>query len=203
MHAVDKEKVVVGSSKKVLQISRKNDKTKEAVELEKSMPTESNIWEDSSRSDVSDTKIQENIRIRERVIAALNSPNLDIRINPSDDGENSENEEEYSWESVVSLGYKVEKNVIHFPKYVTKDYFWWNQKAIEIIDYDNIDRYYGEVHCAKRKNKAVKLEKFIGKGWYEYAKKKRLRRGGKVGFTIRSPPYLLFVYILNHGRKVV
>lgn len=88
----------------------------------------------------------------------------------------------------------------HFPRYVTKKYLWWNQKVIEIIDADTGDRYYGEVHCAKRKKK---VEKFIGKGRYEYAKKKRLRRGDIVDFTICNPPDCLFMYILNYQRVVV
>ena len=48
------------------------------------------------------------IRIRERVIATLDSPNLDIRTNLSDDDEDPK-KEEYSWEMVVSFRYKVEK----------------------------------------------------------------------------------------------
>lgn len=40
-------------------------------------------WEDISGSYVSDNEIQEMIRIRERVILALDDPNLDIRNNPS------------------------------------------------------------------------------------------------------------------------
>lgn len=52
------------------------------------------------------------IRIRERVIAALDSPNLDIRTNLSDDDEDPKKEEEYSWEMVVSFRYIVEKNVL-------------------------------------------------------------------------------------------
>lgn len=75
----------------------------------------------------------------------------------------------------------------HFPRYVTKN-LWWNQKAIEMIDCDNGDMYYKEFHCAKRKDKVVKLEKYIGKGWYEYAKKKKFCRGDGVGFMICSPP---------------
>ncbi|KAI5397502.1 hypothetical protein KIW84_063355 [Lathyrus oleraceus] len=89
---------------------------------------------------------------------------------------------------VVSFGYKVEKNVLV------------NQKVIEIIDCDNGDKYFGKVHYAKRKNKVVKLEKFIGKGWYKYLKKKKLRRGDKVGFTICSLLNRLIVYIIKRGR---
>lgn len=49
------------------------------------------------------------IRIRERVIAALDDPNLDILSNPSEHDDNSKKEEEYSWERVISFAYKVEK----------------------------------------------------------------------------------------------
>lgn len=90
----------------------------------------------------------------------------------------------------------------HFPRFVTKKYLWWNQKAIEIIDADTEDRYYGEVHYEKRNKMVVKAEKFIGKDWYEYAKKNKLRRGDKFGFMIRDPSASLFVYILNHWGVV-
>lgn len=88
----------------------------------------------------------------------------------------------------------------YFPRYVTNNYLWWNKKEIEMIDCENGDRYYKEVHCAKRKDNVVKLEKYIGKGWYEYAKKKKLHRGDTLGFTIRSSPYRLWVYIITYGR---
>ncbi|KAI5382723.1 hypothetical protein KIW84_070229 [Lathyrus oleraceus] len=158
MHVEAKGKAFMGSSKKLFHISRKNDTSKEVAEVKNSMSTESSSWEDSSRSDVSDSKTQEMIRIWERVI-------------------------------------------VYFPRYVTKNYLWWNQKVIKIIDCDNGDRYYREVHYAKRKNKAVKLEKFNGKGWYKYMKKKKkLCRGDKVGFTIRNPLDRLFLYIIKRKQ---
>lgn len=69
-----------------------------------------------------------------------------------------------------------------------------------MIDCENGDRYYREVHYAKRKDNMVKLEKYIGKGWYEYAKKKKLHKGDTLGFTIRSSPYRFWVYIIKRGR---
>lgn len=59
--------------------------------------------------------------------------------------------------------------------------------------------YYGEVHIAKRNKKIVKKEKFIGIGWYEFAKRKRLRRRDKLGFSIGSfSSNTLYVSLLNH-----
>lgn len=61
------------------------------------------------------------IRIHKRVIATLDSPNLDIRTNPSNDDEDSENEEEYSWEMVVSFIYKV------------KTMFWYVGVLVKLV----------------------------------------------------------------------
>lgn len=41
-------------------------------------------------------------------------------------------------------------------------------------------------------------EKYIANGWYEYAKEKKLRRGGKLGFTTPYGPERLYVKMLNH-----
>lgn len=58
--------------------------------------------------------------------------------------------------------------------------------------------YYGKFHCAKHNNKVVKKEKFIGSGWYEFAKTKKIRRGDKLGFSIdRLTPETMYVSLLN------
>ncbi|KAL5061282.1 hypothetical protein RYX36_032886 [Vicia faba] len=41
----------------------------------------------------------------------------------------------------------------HFPNDVTKKMLFRNQKAIELIDENNIDSYYAEVHSTKRNKK--------------------------------------------------
>lgn len=53
---------------------------------------------------------------------------------------------------------------------------------MKLIDAENSDKCFGEVLCAKMNKKIVKLEKIIGRGWYEYVKENRLRRGDKLGF---------------------
>lgn len=62
-----------------------------------------------------------------------------------------------------------------------------------MIDFDTWKNYYAKVHSARRNKKIVSMEKFIGKGWYEYAKNKKLRRGDKLRFTISYPPDQVYV----------
>ncbi|KAI5410925.1 hypothetical protein KIW84_056173 [Lathyrus oleraceus] len=87
--------------------------------------------------------------------------------------------------------------MMHFPRDVTKNCLKWNQKAIILVYADNGDTYDAEIHCAKRNGKIVWKEKFIIKGWYEYAKKKRIRRQDVLGFKIRYPLERLYVSSLK------
>lgn len=48
-----------------------------------------------------------------------------------------------------------------------------NQTMIEQLDEDNEDMYYEEIHVTNWN----KMEKYLGKGWYEYAQKKKLGAG--------------------------
>ena len=48
----------------------------------------------------------------------------------------------------------------------------------------------------------MKKEKFIGSGWYEYVKNKRLRRGDKLGFSIGNPLDKLYVSLLKLMRNI-
>ncbi|KAL5081401.1 hypothetical protein RYX36_009822 [Vicia faba] len=73
-----------------------------------------------------------------------------------------------------------------------------NQKAIKLIDEDIGDSFYVEAHSTKRNKKLPKKKKFIPKGWYEYAKKNKIRRGDFLNFTFRFPPKRLHVELLNH-----
>ncbi|KAL5061655.1 hypothetical protein RYX36_023392 [Vicia faba] len=63
-----------------------------------------------------------------------------------------------------------------------------NQKSIELIDEDTDDSYYAEVHSTKYNKKVFKNEKFISKGWYEYTKRNKIRRGDVFNFIVRYPP---------------
>ncbi|CAI8609852.1 unnamed protein product [Vicia faba] len=80
---------------------------------------------------------------------------------------------------------------------VTKKILYWNQRAIELIDEDNGYTYYAGVHCTKNNKKVFKKEKFIRRGLYKYAKKKKLRRGEMLSFTIRYPAERMFEGLLN------
>lgn len=76
---------------------------------------------------------------------------------------------------------------------------FWNQKAIEIVDEETRMSYYGKVHCAKRNDKVVKKDKFIGSDWYEFAKTKKVGRSDKLGFSIDGlSPETMYVSLLNH-----
>lgn len=66
-----------------------------------------------------------------------------------------------------------------------------------MIDLDTGKSCHVEVYSARRNKKIVKIEKFIGRGWYEYAKKKRLRRGDKLWFNISYLPIQVYVSVLN------
>ncbi|KAI5400395.1 hypothetical protein KIW84_065327 [Lathyrus oleraceus] len=131
-------------------------------------------------------------------------PNQDKHNNNSDSNDDNEDYTTYElyWEKEIIFGYKARKNVLNFPREVTKKCLYWNQNAIKFIGDDTRKSYYGEVHCAKRNINIVKKEKFIGSGWYEYMKKKRLRREDKLGFTIHNPLDKLYVSLLKSMRKV-
>lgn len=58
-------------------------------------------------------------------------------------------------------------------------------RQIELVGSDMGDIYDCEVHTAERQ---YCVEKFIGHGWYEFAKNRSLKRGDKVGFNILHPP---------------
>ncbi|KAL5068234.1 hypothetical protein RYX36_019121, partial [Vicia faba] len=85
----------------------------------------------------------------------------------------------------------------HFPNDVKKKMLFMNQKAIELIYEDNGDSYYAEVHSTKRNKKLFKKEKFISKGWYEYAKWNKIRRGDVLNFKLHYPPKRLYLELLN------
>lgn len=60
---------------------------------------------------------------------------------------------------------------------------------VNIIDVDNENWYGNELHSAKRN----KDETFVGKGWYEFAKEKKLRKGDVLGFTFDPSKGFLYV----------
>ncbi|KAI5400394.1 hypothetical protein KIW84_065326 [Lathyrus oleraceus] len=124
-----------------------------------------------------------------RLWEAFENSNLDKHNNNSysDDDDEDYMIDEFYWEKEINFGYKARNNVLNFPREVTKKCLYWNQNAVKFIDDDTGKSYYGEVHCAKRNKKIAKKEKFIGCGWYEYVKNKKLRRGDELGFSIGNP----------------
>ncbi|CAK8574620.1 unnamed protein product [Lathyrus sativus] len=85
----------------------------------------------------------------------------------------------------------------HFPKSITKTCLGWNQKDIELVDANSDRLYHAKVHSARCNKKIVKTEKFISKGWYQFAKHRQPRRGDKLGFSITKSGHRLYVVVLN------
>lgn len=56
---------------------------------------------------------------------------------------------------------------------VIKTCFLTGLRSIKLVDVDTMQTYDCKVHTSERK---YYVEKFIGRGWYEYAKKKGLKR---------------------------
>ncbi|KAL5069884.1 hypothetical protein RYX36_020771 [Vicia faba] len=64
-----------------------------------------------------------------------------------------------------------------------------------MVDCDNGDKYDCELHIARRVNC---VEKYIWQGWNDYTKKKGLKEGDILSFTIRLPPGTrILVIVLN------
>ncbi|XP_058764682.1 uncharacterized protein LOC131638150 [Vicia villosa] len=122
-------------------------------------------------------------------------------VNPSgsesDESGDEEYPDDYCWERVVKDGQSAQKNVLHFPRCVTKHYLFWNQRSIELIDEDTRKNYYVEIGCKRKRKKLLKKEKFMGQGWYQFAKNRNLGTGDILFFTITSPPRRLYVTLRN------
>ncbi|XP_058780942.1 uncharacterized protein LOC131655056 [Vicia villosa] len=123
----------------------------------------------------------------------------------SSDSSSSDDEEEktgeFKWEKEIDFGYVSSKNVMNFPWQVTKEWFGRNQKSITLVDGDNGDTYNAVIRCAKRFGKVEWREKFMCKGWYEYAKKKRIRRRDVLGFAIKRPADKVVVNLLKRQNQ--
>ncbi|KAI5424501.1 hypothetical protein KIW84_030618 [Lathyrus oleraceus] len=81
------------------------------------------------------------------------------------------------------------------PQSVIKKCFLTGLRSTELVGVDTMETYDCKVHTSERK---YYVEMFIGRGWYEYAKKKGLKKGDIVGFSIHHPPARrIVVSVLN------
>lgn len=71
------------------------------------------------------------------------------------------------------------------PQSVIKKCSLSGQSSIELVDVDTMESYECEVHTSERK---YCTEMFIGRGWYDFSKKKGLKKGDTIGFRILHPP---------------
>ncbi|KAL5076805.1 hypothetical protein RYX36_015789, partial [Vicia faba] len=71
----------------------------------------------------------------------------------------------------------------NFPKHASEECLLWSQKGIEML-YLDTGRTYG---CDILKEKRDEGEKFICKGWTEFARRRQLKRGDVVNLTLVNP----------------
>ncbi|XP_058724816.1 uncharacterized protein LOC131596228 [Vicia villosa] len=111
----------------------------------------------------------------------------------SDDSSDDEDIDEYYWEIRMRSGYIGRLSVLFFPREVCR-FFRLISPHIEMCDFDT-----GEVYECNIRNGVQNREEelYIGGGWYQFARRKRLRRGDQLGFTLSRFPYRLYVQLLN------
>ncbi|KAI5409397.1 hypothetical protein KIW84_054998 [Lathyrus oleraceus] len=97
---------------------------------------------------------------------------------------------EFVWEREITSPFKATRNVLVVEGCVTRS----TGTEVNIIDVDNGNWYGNELHSAKRN----KDEMFVGKGWYEFAKEKKLKKGDVLGFTF--DPSKGFLYEENKNN---
>ncbi|XP_058759794.1 uncharacterized protein LOC131633094 [Vicia villosa] len=111
----------------------------------------------------------------------------------SDDSSDDGGVDEYYWEKTITSGYTACRNVLHFPMEVCRFCRFFSSQ-IDLCDYDT-----GLIHeciiLSATRNSEEAL--YIGEGWYQFARMKRLRRGDRLGFTISRFPYRLYVTLLK------
>ncbi|XP_058727012.1 uncharacterized protein LOC131598428 [Vicia villosa] len=106
---------------------------------------------------------------------------------------------EHRWVKEIGFGYISKKNVMHFPSYVSRKWLKVNQRSIVFVDEDTGESWNARIKCAKRKGKIMKWEKHIGPVWYEYAKKKNIRRRDMVRFRITPTADRLYVKLYKNS----
>lgn len=92
----------------------------------------------------------------------------------------------------------------NFPRAITKICLRPKLKDIQMFDVQAGQTYNCIIYMAKR-NKLVSDndEKFIGQGWYEYAKKKNFHCGGVLSFRMCRYTYFMYVHLRRNWCLVL
>ncbi|KAI5446848.1 hypothetical protein KIW84_014620 [Lathyrus oleraceus] len=114
------------------------------------------------------------------------SDNLSYAYSSSlDDNSNDSSEfesEECIWERKVKLGKVIKKNMMQITRKVIRMCLSIPQSSMELLNTDTEVSY----QCQLKKRNGVE-EKFLANGWYEFAKNRRMKRGGVLEFCLYYP----------------
>ncbi|XP_058776871.1 uncharacterized protein LOC131651221 [Vicia villosa] len=100
----------------------------------------------------------------------------------------------FQWRRKMS-GRVVQRNVLQLPQKVIKKCLMTGHERIQIADSDTGIDYDCVLHRAVRR---YGVERFLGEGWYDFAKSRDIKRGDRIGFSLRVPPTSkIVVSILN------
>ncbi|XP_058764880.1 uncharacterized protein LOC131638335 [Vicia villosa] len=105
----------------------------------------------------------------------------------------SHEDDTISWTKTITFGRIARRNVLVLPREVCRFLTAFPRK-IDIFDADMGIVYQAELRCALRNTNE---EAYIGVGWYEYARQRRLKRGDKLSLRINRVPHILVVWLLN------
>ncbi|XP_058733987.1 uncharacterized protein LOC131605672 [Vicia villosa] len=105
----------------------------------------------------------------------------------------SDGDDTISWTKTIASGRNARRNVLVFPREVCR-FLTAFPTQIDIFDADMGIVYQEELRCRPRNTEE---NAYIGVGWYEYARQRRLKRGDKLSLRINREAHTLVVWLLN------
>ena len=75
-------------------------------------------------------------------------------------------------------------NFQQLPQKVVKDCLMAGHEEIILFDSDVGKKYHCVLHFSQRE---YCIERFIGRGWYDFVRDRELKKGDRVGFSLRVP----------------
>ncbi|CAI8602601.1 unnamed protein product [Vicia faba] len=81
----------------------------------------------------------------------------------------------------------------HIPIDIYNKCFGEKQEAIKIIDLEARKGYNCVIHTTARNS----YEKYIGDGWYEFYKEKKLKAGDELSFSMRPHADFMYVFVIR------
>ncbi|KAK2376102.1 lysine-specific demethylase JMJ25 [Trifolium repens] len=96
---------------------------------------------------------------------------------------------QYKWELKVSMATAKGKSVLHFPKFISDECSLRRGQQIHVV----CDNTKETTCCDVMKNGTKPPQYYIGRGWYEFVRKLKLKNGDKIVFTLDNPPRVLNV----------